>query len=59
MQTSKSTLNLGELNVFFPEFGASEKVTFDTNITGTLNNLSLQDFQLEPIETHLLMVNLT
>ncbi|MGB1370265.1 MAG: translocation/assembly module TamB domain-containing protein [Flavobacteriaceae bacterium] len=43
----KSTLNLGELNVFFPEFGASENVTFDTNITGTLNNLSLQDFQLK------------
>ena len=43
----KSTLNLGELNVFFPEFGASENVTFDTNISGTLNNLSLQDFQLK------------
>ena len=43
----KSTLNLGELNVFFSEFGASENVTFDTNITGTLNNLSLQDFQLK------------
>ena len=43
----KSTLNLGELNVFFPEFGASENVTFDTKIAGTLNNLSLQDFQLK------------
>jgi hypothetical protein len=43
----ESTVNLGELNVFFPEFGASENVTFDTKISGTLNNLSLQDFKLK------------
>ncbi len=42
----KSTLNLGELNVFFPEFGASENVTFDTKISGTLNDLKLQNFHL-------------
>lgn len=42
-----STINLGELNVFFPEFGASENVTFDTEISGTLNNLSLENFQLK------------
>jgi hypothetical protein len=42
-----STVNLGELNVFFPEFGASENITFDTQISGTLNELLLQDFHLE------------
>ena len=43
---TKSTVNLGELNVFFPEFGASENVTFDTKISGTLNDLSLQNLRL-------------
>lgn len=42
----KSTINLGEINVFFPEFGATEYVTLDTKISGTLNDLLLQDFHL-------------
>ena len=32
--------------MFFPEFGASENVTFDTKISGTLNDLSLQNLRL-------------
>jgi hypothetical protein len=48
---TNSTINLGELNVFFPEFGASENITFDTNILGTLNNLELKNFKLKSNRT--------
>lgn len=43
---SNSTINLGELNVFYPEFGQSASVNLDTDIGGTLNNLNLKNFKL-------------
>ena len=58
-----STINLGELNLFFTEFSSSETVTFDSKMTGTLNSLSLQKFQLKSngttfIDGHFDFVNL-
>ena len=44
---SNTSIDLGELNVFYPEFGQSVLVNLDTDVRGTLNNLSLDNFKLD------------
>ena len=41
-----SNLDLEELNVFYDEFGSNQKAILNTVFSGTLNDLSLQDFYL-------------
>lgn len=43
---SNSTIDLGELNIFYPEFGQSISLNLDTDIHGTLNDLNLDNFKL-------------
>lgn len=43
---SNSAINLGELNVFYPEFGDSITVNLETDLDGTLNDLNLKNFAL-------------
>ena len=43
---SESTINLGELNIFYPEFGQSTTVQLTTDVQGTLNDLMLHNFSL-------------
>ena len=42
-----SNLDFEELNVFYDEFGSNQKAILNTVFLGTLNDLSLQDFDLK------------
>ena len=42
-----SSLDFEELNVFYDEFGSNQKAILNTIFLGTLNNLSLQNFDLK------------
>ena len=43
----ESRINLGELNVFYPEFGKAKTVNFNTALEGTINALSAQNLDLK------------
>ena len=43
----QSKVNLEELNVYFDEFGKNQDVIFDANISGTLNDLLVQNLKLK------------
>ncbi len=40
-------INLGELDVFYPEFGATQNISFDAELNGTLNALEVYNLNLE------------
>ncbi|RAJ16199.1 uncharacterized protein DUF490 [Olleya aquimaris] len=44
---TEGSVLLDELNVFYNEFGVNQRANFSTKISGTLNNLTTQDLDLQ------------
>ena len=42
----KSKISLEELNFFYPEFGSAKNIIFETYVSGTLNNLDVNNLNL-------------